>query len=120
MNGFRIDVVVHCNCVEGEHVGVAFRTPTSGLVVAQWIHKNARGDRWTILHLATGLAMPSDFGDPESAMACAHALGGDVDWTTVDPAFDKAATRSTLAAFGGEGWGAAESGPREQRNEVPA
>lgn len=120
MDSFRIDIRVHCGCIDGGHDAVAFRTATPGLTVAQWVHKEGREGRWSILHHATGLAMPYDFDDPESAMACAQALSGAGEWTAVDPDYDIDAARTTLIEYGGEAYGASSYGPREQRNEVPA
>lgn len=124
MNGFRIKVRAQCQCPEGGHDAIAFRTATDGLVVAQWVHRHTSepyaDDRWTILHHATGLVLPRDFGDPESAMACAGALSADGDWVDVDPVYDREAALSTLVRHGGESWGACGDGPREQLNEVMA
>lgn len=123
MNGFRIDIRAHCHCPAGGHDTVAFRTPTDGLVVAPWVHRRdedpAGGGRWTIVHLVTGLVLPYDFGDPESAMACAQALGAHGEWLGVDPTYDRVAACDTLVSYGGEGTGTS-GGEREQRNEVTA
>lgn len=119
MKAFRIGIRVYCHCDEGGHDVEAFRSATPGLLVAPWAHAPGREGRWTVLHHVTGLVMPLDFGDPESAMACAHALAEDGEWVGTHPAFDSAAARVTLAAFGGECYGAV-NGPREQLNEVPA
>lgn len=124
MDGFRIDLRLQCDCDAGGHDTIAFRTATPGLVVCQWVHRRNSepysDDRWTIIHHATGLVLPRDFGDPESAMACAGALSADGDWVGVDPTYDMHAALETLRRHGGETWGAHGYGPREQRNEVSA
>lgn len=123
MNGFRIDIRVHCHCAAGGHDSAAYRTATDGLVVAPWVHRSDEDPtgcgRWTIVHLATGLILPCDYGDPESAMACAQALGAVGDWRSVDPTYDRTAACETLIDYGGEATGTS-GGEREQLNEVPA
>lgn len=120
IDGFRIAIVVHCRCDEERHDTIAFRTATPGLLVSRWVHKPGREGRWSILHHATGLALPADFGDPETAMACAGALSADGQWSDVDADYDIRAAWDRLMEYGGEAWGASSYGPREQRNEVPS
>jgi len=119
MTGLRTEVRVHCGCNEDGHQAVAFRTATPGLLVGQWVHKEGRDGRWAILHHATGLSVPYDFGDPETAMACAQALTTHGRWLDVEPDYDLTAVVETLRSYGAEHAGYSR-GPLVQRNEVPA
>jgi hypothetical protein len=119
MNGLRIEIRVPCCCDEGGHGATAFRTATDGLVVAQWVHRRGREGRWSILHHTTGCSLPYDFGDPESAMACAQALSAHGEWVGAEPTYDQLDVEATLMSFGGEATAGAR-GPRSALNGASA
>lgn len=117
----RIVINGPCGCGKS-HRCEAWRTATPGLVVVDarkfCDQKPVTDEWWTITHLVTGLALPRVFASPESAMACAAALGGVWDWTRCEkPTGVVTEVVSLLVKFGGtyEPYGT-HSGDIEVRN----
>lgn len=115
----RLTITVQCGCHQGRHQATAYRTATPGLVAAQWTHPTdpQRHGRWTVIHYPTGLNLPCDYGDPESAQAAAATLTTLGDWTVDDPTttIDEADVITAMEAAGGEPH-TASSGQRRRVN----
>jgi hypothetical protein len=123
MIGARVDIVIGCTCAEGEHIKTVFTTATPGLVVGRlFVHDQPPRESWVITHQPTGLALPAEFGDPETAMGAAAALAVLVDWTMTDPieVVSLADTTAVLDAHGATPRSAIAAGDRVRRNEVSA